>query len=425
MNSSCSALVIGGGVAGLSAALELSRHGCRVTLLEARHRLGGRIFSRRSRGVDFELGAEFIHGKPKAFWDMLESAGFEITEVPEQHWQPTGAGGLGERNVWKDLEAVFTRMKSDAPDQSFSDFIHALNVPTTLRGEAIDFVEGFNAADQHKIGVHGLMAADEASDEIEGDRAFWIKEGYGQVITWLESELKKQSARVIQGAIVKNLQWRPHHVTAEFTLDHRRQALSGDIAVITLPLGVMKSETVSILPRLPEKEEAVQTMEFGDVTKVVLRFSSRFWPQPHFGFIHSPEDWLPVWWSHPSEDVITGWVGGPKSERLNQEDESFVRTCALQALSRIFHKPLGTLRELLLEFHHHNWRIDPFSRGAYSYLPIRGLQLPQVLSRSEAETLFFAGEATSSDYQLGTVHGAFESGLRAAREALLEAFAAH
>jgi monoamine oxidase len=71
---------------------------------------------------------------------------------------------------------------------------------------------------------------------------------------------------------------------------------------------------------------------------------------------------------------------------------------------------------LLIEFHHHNWKSDPFANGAYSYLPVNGLDLPKALGTPIADILFFAGEATALDYQLGTVHGALESGLRAAHE---------
>jgi monoamine oxidase len=218
------------------------------------------------------------------------------------------------------------------------------------------------------------------------------------------------------GATVKVIRWRAHQVAAEFLLHHRRQVLTADLAVITLPLGVMKAEAVQFIPPLTEKAEAVQEMEFGDVIKVVLQFRDRFWPEPHFGFIHSQDPWLPVWWSHPDEHVITGWVGGPKAERLSREEPAFLLERALEALANIFGEPVKRLRELLVEFHHHNWHADPFSLGAYSYLPVNGLELSRILSRPESETLFFAGEAMSQDHQFGTVHGAYRSGLRAAEE---------
>ena len=109
-----------------------------------------------------------------------------------------------------------------------------------------------------------------------------------------------------------------------------------------------------------------------------------------------------------------GWAGGPKGERLACQDDCSIKEQALGSLTNIFGK--RSIPGLLLEFHHHNWRADSFSMGAYTYLPVNGLDLPKVLGAPVQDTLFFAGEATTIDYQLGTVHGALESGLRAAHE---------
>jgi monoamine oxidase len=75
------------------------------------------------------------------------------------------------------------------------------------------------------------------------------------------------------------------------------------------------------------------------------------------------------------------------------------------------------LRELLISAHTHNWSSDPFTLGAYAYLPVGGLVLQQTLARPVDDTLYFAGEATSVGH-IGTVHGALDSGHRAAREIL-------
>lgn len=411
-----SALVVGGGIAGLSAALGMAKQGWKVTIVEGRNRLGGRIFSSQSQGRHFELGAEFIHGRPRVLWDAIKRAGLSTTEVPDKHWVPARPGELQQQDVWGEIEQVFERMDRGQPDQSFADFIHPQRLPRQIRQHAIDFVEGFNAADQHRIGVQGLAAAQEASDRIEGERAFRIHGGYTRLLGPIQAGLQEQGVKFVLGATVKVLHWRPHHVTAEFILNNRRQVLSADVAVITLPLGLLKAEAVQFEPRLNEKEDAIQAMEFGDVTKVILRFRTRFWPEARFGFIHSQDEWLPVWWSNEDEHIITGWAGGPKAERLSREEPAFVQERALEALAKIFGESIDRLRELLLEVHYHNWRADPFSLGAYSYLPVNGLELPNILARAEAETLFFAGEAMTDDFQFGTVHGAYQSGLRAVEE---------
>ena len=64
MNDRADVIVIGAGIAGLTAAVELSKAGVRVLIVEARDRIGGRIFTESggARGSAIELGAEFIHG---------------------------------------------------------------------------------------------------------------------------------------------------------------------------------------------------------------------------------------------------------------------------------------------------------------------------------------------------------------------------
>ena len=66
----------------------------------------------------------------------------------------------------------------------------------------------------------------------------------------------------------------------------------------------------------------------------------------------------------------------------------------------------------------HDWQADPFFRGAYSYVPVHGMNARKALSTPVNQTLFFAGEAANTHGYGGTVHGAIESGLRAARHIL-------
>jgi monoamine oxidase len=74
------------------------------------------------------------------------------------------------------------------------------------------------------------------------------------------------------------------------------------------------------------------------------------------------------------------------------------------------------LGDLLIACYTRDWQADPYSRGAYSYIPVGGLEAPRLLAEPVEDTLFFAGEATDPDGQNGTVHGAMASGRRAAAE---------
>jgi monoamine oxidase len=70
----------------------------------------------------------------------------------------------------------------------------------------------------------------------------------------------------------------------------------------------------------------------------------------------------------------------------------------------------------LESLYYHDWYGDPFAGGAYSYIPVGGLEAAGLLAAPVADTLFFAGEATNTEGHQGTVHGAIATGLRAARE---------
>src|SRR5438270_5053011 len=81
MKNTPDVLVIGGGVAGLTAARELTGAGLQVTLLEARDRLGGRIYTRQTPDYPVELGAEFIHGRPEEIFALAAEAALPIVPV--------------------------------------------------------------------------------------------------------------------------------------------------------------------------------------------------------------------------------------------------------------------------------------------------------------------------------------------------------
>jgi monoamine oxidase len=85
-------------------------------------------------------------------------------------------------------------------------------------------------------------------------------------------------------------------------------------------------------------------------------------------------------------------------------------------LAAVFVLPEQTLRDALVATHWHDWSRDPFSRGAYSYVPAGALDAPTAMTRPAAGTLFFAGEHTDITGHWGTVHAALRSGLRAATQ---------
>src|SRR5438105_1616414 len=81
-------IVIGAGAAGMAAARELSRASTNVVIVEARDRLGGRIHTLRDPGfpLPVELGAEFVHGRPRESWEIIRAADLIAYDVTDTHW---------------------------------------------------------------------------------------------------------------------------------------------------------------------------------------------------------------------------------------------------------------------------------------------------------------------------------------------------
>jgi len=202
--------------------------------------------------------------------------------------------------------------------------------------------------------------------------------------------------------------------------------LPAERVLITIPLGALKQEDGIVFePALPEKQNAIESLEMGQVVKVTIEFRSRFWPVKNFGFIHSDDEWLPTWWSDQRGLILTGWAGGPRAEWLGQEDEASIRGEAFRSLSRLFKVPIDQITDSVLDVWRHDWMHDRFSRGAYSYTPVGNVEAHRQLGEPISQTLFFAGEATDSEGEQGTVHAAIASGYRAAEEILQSLRATH
>ena len=114
--------------------------------------------------------------------------------------------------------------------------------------------------------------------------------------------------------------------------------------------------------------------------------------------------------------ILTGWAGGPAVERLALRGEESVVGRALDSLTCLLGLGRERLADLLIAWYMHDWQADPFARGAYSYIPVGGLDAPRLLAEPVEDTLFFAGEATDLSGRNGTVHRAMASGQRAAGE---------
>jgi monoamine oxidase len=140
-------------------------------------------------------------------------------------------------------------------------------------------------------------------------------------------------------------------------------------------------------------------------------------------FLFSPAEVPAVWWTQFGESdgaVLTGWVGGPRSAALAGRSAEELGAEACRTLAKVFRLPVDDIAAALISTHAHDWSSDPFTLGAYSYIPADALDAPRAMTVPEAETIFFAGEHTDVTGNWGTVHAAMRSGRRVAEQVLGE-----
>jgi monoamine oxidase len=451
MPTEADVIVVGAGAAGISAAVALAARGLSVTILEARERIGGRIFTLRDakHQAPVELGAEFIHGRPPEIWKLLKSHQVKVREVGGDSWC-VADGRLGPCDFFFDVDEILTKMDDRKPDRSFLDFLHECfpdsNKNSKMREAkkwATGYVTGFNAADPALVGVHWLVQEMRAEEKIEGDRAFRAEHGYAGLIEIFRKQLDEGGVVVATSTVVEDLRWNSGRVEILARGANGAKRLSAPRALITVPLGVLQTRSdergaIRFIPELPElKREAIRNVAMGKVIRVVLRFRERFWEDcPKFegknskkmggmSFLFSHDDWFPTWWTWAPEKLpfLTGWAPFHSAERLSGKDEAFVVEQGIKALHRLLGVSKRELDGLLEHAYLHDWQSDPFSRGAYSYGKAGSLGVQEALAAPITDVLFFAGEATDQSGNNGTVHGAIASGRRAAEE-IVKAIAA-
>jgi monoamine oxidase len=421
----------------------LGRTGMAVHIIEARDRIGGRVFTHVDPACDcpIELGAEFIHGKPPEIWELLRKAKTEMIEVQGDGWCAEDER-LSPCGFWDEVDQILQKMDDAEPDESFTAFLdRCCRDPRTqakqrAKQRAQSYVSGFNAADPALVGVHWLVKEMRAEEKIEGARAFRCRNGYKDLLDVFQQELKNYNITIHTETVVQQVHWKAGQVKVDVRDQKRESTLEAPRVLITLPLSLLKAPVgqpgvVQFTPELPrQKKAALDKLEMGKVIRVTLRFRERFWDSikpagarlslSNMSFLFGQDDWFPTWWTtNPAKSpIITAWAPFRCAERLTGKSQSFVVEHSLQTLSTLLRVSQSELQNMLGDAHFHDWQTDPFSRGAYSYGKVGANEAQQILTEPIHDTLYFAGEATDTTGNNGTVHGAIASGNRAAKQIL-------
>lgn len=418
-----SVLVVGAGIAGLAAARKLVQAGHAVTLIEGRDRIGGRVWTDVNDGVPMDIGAGWIHGPDggNPITPLATQAGASTFVTNDDSVQVFDSKGQdvttlqfseGSKKVTALRTAVAEAMSGDVPDKSFASALVAAD-PTALTDPFSAYL--LNTSLEFDTGgwLEALSARNYFNGEKYPGKDVLFPGGYKAIplllSKGLDIRLNTKVTKITHSESGVSVQ----AGGATFTADH---------VVVTLPLGVLKANSVEFDPPLPStKQAAIGRLGMGKINKVFMLFDSAFWPTgtQYFGW-HSPVrgkySYFLNYRTFSNFNCLVTFGFGEQGAAVEAMSEAQLIADVTPALKTIFGASAVAPRRAIRT----GWNNDPFALGAYSFAGIDSTAQDHVtLAEPVGSRLNFAGEHTHELYR-ATVHGAYLSGIREADRILAQ-----
>lgn len=421
-------IVIGAGFAGLAAANALATAGIDVVVLEARDRLGGRIHTAELGGQPVDLGGAFIHDpKTNPLSALARRARVPTRPLSVQgairrvdHFFDDAAGWLAGAAHAR-LRALVGGFEDAAPaiieelgvDASVAQVVDAYLASAPAADRAVarmaleTITESYTSGDLERVSVGGLVEGDGAGEE----DAIAVG-GYGRLIRALA-----EPVTVFYDTAVTSIAIERDGVHVR---DARGRVHRGSHAIVTIPLGVLKSGAIEFRPGLPAPTAAaIQRLGFGQLEKVILSFDESFWSGVDPAFFARGAGPAPTWFDMTpavGRPTLVGVCAAAAARRFAALPADAAIRAATDQLRRAFGARVPAPRAAATT----QWALEPYTRGAYSYIAVGATSADvEALATPVHGRLLFAGEATSVT-RLAGADGAFTSGIREAKRLLCQ-----
>ncbi|MGD9591086.1 MAG: FAD-dependent oxidoreductase [Candidatus Berkiella sp.] len=412
-------IIIGAGIAGLSAAQKLKAQGFDVTLLEANSRYGGRTSTDNTLGIPFDRGAFMFHGtENNPLADIAQQLGVKllIADIFAKDFglHQKQLSNLEFQKVFEQFAKLVVQAGNYARLQNHDMSLWDAMAHQRELEHYPDLTEDVYALRHYILtlysgsGAKALSASHWNDDELELSGYYpFVVGGYQAIIDLLAKDL-----HIELNAQVSAIDYHQDKVIIK-TQDKTYEA---DAIIITVPLGVLKRQHIQFMPPLPlAKTQAIDKLDMGVLNRIALKFETVFWPkEAHILAWLAKEyrtiSWFNNYYCYTQQPILVGAVAGELAAKIELLEDAAVVDKAMETLRHLYGKNIADPTSYIIM----RWGQDPYTYGSYSYIPVGASGKDyDTLAQCVDNKLYFAGEATIKEYP-GTVHGAYFSGVREA-----------
>jgi monoamine oxidase len=405
-------IVIGAGISGLAAAKKLKEKGFNVIVLEAQDKVGGRLRTNRTLGVAFDEGASWIHGTTRnPITTLAQQAGMNTAFTDDFSRKSYDIGGvLRSATTYENAETEYytmldSLMNNGSATQSFETVFN-----TQYPGYANDrlwkfFLSTYLTFDLGDVDKLSSLLYNEG-EEFGGEERI-ATNGYDTIPNYLANGLNVQLNQRVS---------KIDYTNAKIKVTHNGTTTETDYVLVTVPLGVLKANTIQFIPTLPAtKLTAIQKVGMNCVNKFLLTWDTAFWDDVQY-ISYTPEIkdkfnyFVNVKKVNPNVNALMTFAYADYARQTETMTDTQIIDEIMIHLRDIYGNSIPNPTNILRT----KWNTNENSFGAYSYTAV-GTEMIHFddLAEEINDKLFFGGEHTEADY-FSTAHGAYLSGIREA-----------